>query len=141
MKHGQTHFWGGSIYYGCMLIVLTVFTFFSIACHQEEKKQRAPLQAIDTLQNGQPRKAKSGTREAFPGGDTIQRGCQLVQGQAESLLEEYHQSTTTKARRRQIIVELKKLELEWKRMDCEQVFGYMIPHIPSPTGAGSKIKK
>lgn len=134
MKIGQTHIWRGRIHNGGRIVVMIFIVLLMAACQMEVKKQRETLQATDTLQKANPAKAASGTREAFPGGDTIQQDCQLVQGQAESLLEEYHQKRTTEARKRQITAALKKLELEWKQKECQQVFGYMIPHIPSPTG-------
>jgi hypothetical protein len=133
MKKSQTHVWRGRIYYGWIMVLMYLIVLFITACQIEERKQRAPLQATDTLQKDQQGKEPSGTRESFPGGDTIQQDCQFIQGQAESLLEEYYKSRTTETRKGQIILELKKLELEWKRVECQQVFGYMIPHIPSPT--------
>ncbi|QHT65945.1 hypothetical protein GXP67_04300 [Rhodocytophaga rosea] len=139
MKNSQTQVWRTRIYYGWMVVFMHLIILLMAACQMEERKKSAPLQTTDTLQNSPQREVTSGTREAFPGGDTIQQDCQFIQGQAESLLEEYHQSRTTAARKRQVIAELKKLELVWKRKECQQVFGYMIPHIPTPSDTGKQV--
>jgi hypothetical protein len=127
MKNGQTHLPGGRIVYGAMLVVMSILLLFIASCQQAEKKQRAPLQATDTLEKDRLLKGSPVIGEVFPGSDSFQQGCQFIQGQAEGLLEEYHRGRPTKARKKQIRVELSKLEQEWKRMDCQQVFGYMIP--------------
>jgi hypothetical protein len=76
----------------------------------------------------------------FPGTDSFQQACELIQDQAESLLEEYHRKGTADERLRQIVAILEELDGQWKEKDCQQVFGYMIPEIPRSPRTAPKIQ-
>jgi hypothetical protein len=121
---------------GWIIIVTAVLP----ACQPEERKQTTDAQAADTLSKEGNRKKldQSVNRPVFPGADAIQQDCKFVQDQAEALLEEYHRNGTADERLRQIVVELEKLNREWKEKDCQQVFGFMIPEIPSLPPAGHR---
>src|SRR3712207_2869112 len=112
-----------SLFYRSMFVIMLVVIIIISGCHSEEKKQRAKLQAIDTLDKETHQTYTSEMRTVFPGGDTIQQSCMFSQDAAEVLLEEYYRQGTKAERLRQIIVELENLEQECKQMDCRQVFG------------------
>jgi hypothetical protein len=121
-----------------MLLIMVVASIVTSACHSEEKKQSANMQAVDTLNKETFQQEVSETPIVFPGGDNIQQDCQFLQGEAEVLLEEYYRKETHSKRLEQIIVELKNLEQEWKQMDCQQVFGFIVPQIPTLPHADKK---
>jgi hypothetical protein len=96
----------------------------------EQENKQVPETAIPS----QPRPQVADTsanRPVFPGGDTIQLTCEFIQDQAEVLLEEYYQPDVTRVRARQVIKELQKLNKQWMDSDCQQVFGFMVPNLPS----------
>ena len=106
--------------------------FIVTACHTEGTNQGVSTEAAGTSDKAISHEKIDtiATSPVFPGTDAFQLGCELVQDQAEMLLEEYHRKGTADKRLQQIISELKQLEKQWKERSCQQVFGHMIPEIP-----------
>lgn len=126
----------GRIMYVSVLVLMIYMISCITACSPGEKKQTTTLQGADSIkkQAHQPTKGHSVTQEVFPGRDSFQQGCELIQDQAEALLEEYYRKGTREKRQKQIVAELHNLNRAWKQQDCGQVFGYMIPSIPAAKG-------
>ena len=109
------------------------FAFFIFACNPAPDQQRVEMPSA----NRQSAKSSHKTVDSltvspvFPGGDVIQVNCEFIQDQAEILLEEYYKHGTSDNRLKKIIIELERLNQEWIKSDCQQVFGFMVPEIPS----------
>lgn len=119
-----------------MLFIVILVLFVCMAgCHKKEHQQErhtTEYTTADSSSKEEKQETNLGKTEVFPGRDEFQQSCEIVQDEAEALLEEYYHKHTSRSRAIQIVKKLKNLEQQWTSLDCRQVFGYMIPQIPTP---------
>jgi hypothetical protein len=120
------------IQYVPLQVIVLILLLSISSCYPEDKNRQDASQRADSVrkQTSQGEKDSSSAGLVFPGTDTFQQGCEMLQDQAEALLEEYHRQGTTNLRLKQIIPELEKLDQQWQARDCQQVFGFIIPKVP-----------
>lgn len=116
-----------------VLIYKAIPVFLMFACNASTDQEYVNTSSanVQTTEKNSDVPDTSATRPLFPGGDAIQLNCEFIQDQAEILLEEYYKQSTPEIRLKEIVVELKKLDQEWTKSDCRQVFGFMVPKIPA----------
>jgi hypothetical protein len=69
--------------------------------------------------------------------DTLSLGCELLEDEAEQLLEEYRRDSTTNARRKQILERLREIGRTWDQIGCRALFGDIVAKVaPTDTGEG-----
>jgi hypothetical protein len=121
-------------------LTITVLIFITASCQTENRDDAADTKAIDTSTKAISHKKMDTPAKSpvFPGADAFQLSCELIQDQAETLLEEYYRKGTSDERLEEIINDLNRLDKNWKEKDCQQVFGHMIPKIPN---SPHKIRK